>query len=181
MKLKHILAEISNEERVNGLLDKIRRKQYERIATGDNGVVYAILGEDYVFKITQENAEVEVAQVLVGRYGEFTSFVPVIYVNAQENMYIMNNCAELPPQVKTAIDQFMSKYSAFAREADTEVSIFDYLDADGTRNTPTTLVNFLRALQRDVAKTGIVDLEFELDFKSDNVMVYNGKLVMVDW
>jgi hypothetical protein len=181
MKLKQLLAEISNQERVNQLLAKIQRKQFERIGAGDNGVVYKIQDEDYVFKITTESAELEVAQVIVGRYSEFNTFVPVIYVNAEEKMYIMNDCQELPSNVKTAIDQFVEQYTEFAIQQDYEASIFDYLDADGARNTPAKLVNFLRALQRDVQKTRITDFDLELDFKSDNIMVYAGKLVMVDW
>jgi hypothetical protein len=75
----------------------------------------------------------------------------------------------------------MSKYAQYAREQGGEVSIFDYLDADGARNTDVETVNFLRALQQDIQRTGIAELDLDLDFRADNVMRWNGKMVMVDW
>jgi hypothetical protein len=69
----------------------------------------------------------------------------------------------------------------YARETGGEVSIFDYLDNDGSRNTNPRLVNFLRALQQDATRTGIEDLDLDLDFKSDNVMLWSNKMVLVDW
>ena len=62
-----------------------------------------------------------------------------------------------------------------------EVSIFDYLDADGARDNDEQLVNFLRALQQDIQRIGLPDLDLDLDFKSDNVMKWNGNLVLIDW
>ena len=82
---------------------------------------------------------------------------------------------------KQSIKQFISSYKIYARDNGGEVSIFEYLDADGGRNTDIELVNFLRALQRDVQKIDIEDLDLDLDFKSDNIMLWNGKMVMIDW
>ena len=82
---------------------------------------------------------------------------------------------------KQSIEQFISSYKIYARDNGGEVSIFEYLDADGGRNTDIELVNFLRALQRDVQKIDIEDLDLDLDFKSDNIMLWNGKMVMIDW
>jgi hypothetical protein len=79
------------------------------------------------------------------------------------------------------IDEFMSRYKDFARAEGGEVSIFDFLDADGARNTNVKLVNFLRSLQTDVSKIGIDELDLDLDFSSNNVMIWNGKMVLVDW
>jgi hypothetical protein len=36
-------------------------------------------------------------------------------------------------------------------------------------------------LQRDIQKLDIEDLDLDLDFKIDNVMLWNDKLVMIDW
>ena len=41
--------------------------------------------------------------------------------------------------------------------------------------------NFIRALEQQVKNTGIGDFELSLDFKPDNIMSWNGNLVMVDW
>jgi hypothetical protein len=43
------------------------------------------------------------------------------------------------------------------------------------------LINFLRALQADIRKMNILDFELDLDFKTDNIMIWNGNLVMIDW
>lgn len=181
IRLKTILEQASREDQVNSLLDKIKRKEYERIGAGDNGVVYHITGTDYVFKITQERDEFEVASVIVGRESEFTCFIPVIYVNESEKMYVMRNAKPLPSQYKTAIDNFYARYTKFALEMQSEVSIFDYLNAEGARETPKLLVDFLRRLESQVQRTGITEFDLDLDFKSDNVMLYQSKMVLVDW
>jgi hypothetical protein len=180
IRLKQLLREIS-EDNVDRLLDKIKQKQFRLLASGDNGRVYEIDGEDKVFKITQERDEIEVASVIVGRWTEFTTFIPVYYVNEQEHMYIMANADELSDADKMHINKFMAGYKNYARAEGGEVSIFDFLDNDGTRDTNPEIVNFLRALQRDVEKTGVLDLELDLDFRADNVMIWNGKMVLVDW
>ena len=181
IRLKSLLSEISQDDIVTKLLEKIRNKEFERIGAGDNGIVYRILGEDYVFKITRERDEFELASVIVGRYSEFTTFIPILYVNSVENMYIMQNASDLPVRLKRQIDLFVERFTKFALDSDNEVSIFDYLDSDGARETDTQLVNFLRTLQRDVERTGITEMDLDLDFKSDNVMIFNGNIVLVDW
>jgi hypothetical protein len=163
------------------LLDKIKNKQFRFIGSGDNGRVYEIDGEDKVFKVTTERDEYEVAKVIAGRWNEFTTFIPVYYVNDREHMFIMANAEFLPENNKRQIDDFMKQYGNFAREQGGEVSIFEFLDADGARNTDVKLVNYLRALQRDVQKTGIDEFDLDLDFRSENMMMWNGKMVLVDW
>jgi hypothetical protein len=93
----------------------------------------------------------------------------------------MANAEFLPENNKRQIDDFMKQYGNFAREKGGEVSIFEFLDADGARNTDVKLVNYLRALQRDVQKTGIDEFDLDLDFRSENMMMWNGKMVLVDW
>jgi hypothetical protein len=180
IRLKSLLREIS-EDNLDRLLDKIKQKQFRLLAAGDNGRVYEIDGEDNVFKITQERDEIEVASVIVGRWTEFTTFIPVYYVNEQESMFIMANADELTNADKMHINEFMAGYARYAREQGGEVSIFDYLDAEGGRNHDVKLINFLRALQADIRKMNILDFELDLDFRTDNIMIWNGNLVMIDW
>jgi hypothetical protein len=180
IRLKQLLQEISQDD-IQRLLDKIKQKQFRLIGAGDNGRVYEIDGEDKVFKITQERDEIEVASVIVGRWTEFTTFIPVYYVNDRESMFIMANAEPITSADKIHINEFMSRYTRYAREQGGEVSIFDYLDADGARDTDVETVNFLRALQQDIQRTGIEELDLDLDFRADNVMRWNGKMVMVDW
>ncbi len=75
----------------------------------------------------------------------------------------------------------MKRFAEYARAKGGEVSIFDYLDNDGARDTDVKLINFMRALQNDIEKTGIEELDLDLDFNSNNVMLWNGNLVMIDW
>jgi hypothetical protein len=93
----------------------------------------------------------------------------------------MANAETLPQSDRSMIDKFTDQYKKFAYDEGGEVSIFDYLDADGARNTDIKLVNFIRALQRDIQKIGIDELDLDLDFSSDNMMIWNGKMVLVDW
>lgn len=180
IRLKQLLRELSDSE-INRLLDKIKNQQFRLIAGGDNGRVYEIDGEDKVFKITTERDEYEVARVIAGRWMEFTCFIPVYYVNDREHMFIMANADTLPNSDRQMIDNFIEKYKKFAYNEGGEVSIFDYLDADGARDADVKLVNYLRALQRDVQKTGIAEFDLDLDFSSNNMMIWNGKMVLVDW
>jgi hypothetical protein len=180
IRLKQLLRELSDSESIR-LLDKIKNKQFRLIGGGDNGRVYEIDGEDKVFKITTERDEFEVATVIVNRSAEFTCFIPVYYVNDREQMYIMANAETLPDSDRINIDSFMGQFKQFARSEGGEVSIFDFLDADGARNTDVKLVNFIRALQRDVEKLDIPEFDLDLDFGSSNMMLWNNKLVLVDW
>ena len=159
-------------------LDKIQNKQFKLIAQGDNGRVYEINDEDKVFKITKEQDEYEVARNIVNRYTEFTTFIPVYYVDGK-NMYIMANAEQLPVRMKREIDLFMQDFAVYARGEGGEVSIFDFLDE--TDSIDPRLDNFLNALKTDVNRVGIPEFDLDLDFRSDNVMTWNGNLVLVDW
>jgi hypothetical protein len=180
IRLKQLLRELSNQE-ISRLLDKIRNKQFRLIGGGDNGRVYEIDGEDKVFKITTERDEFEVASIIIGRATEFSCFIPVFYVNDKEQMYIMANAETLPDSDRINIDKFMERFKQFARSEGGEVSIFDFLDADGARDTDVKIVNFIRALQREVDKLDIPEFDLDLDFSSSNMMLWNNKLVLVDW
>ena len=177
IRLKQLLRELSEND-LNRCLDKIRNKQFRLIGAGDNGRVYEIDGEDKVFKITKEQDEYEVADIIVDRYNEFTTFIPVYYVDGK-NMYIMANASELPIRIKKTIDMFMQDFALFARDEGGEVSIFDFINE--TDNLDPMLDNFLNSLQADIEKLNIPEFELDLDFRSDNIMMWNGKMVMVDW
>lgn len=180
IRLKKLLTELKQED-ISKLLEKIKNEEFRFFDQGDNGRVYEIDGEDKLFKITMESDEFKVASVIVGRYTEFSTFIPVYYVNERRQMYIMAKADRLNSNDVRNIDQFMESYKQFAREQGGEVSIFDYLDADGARNNDKELVTFLRALQTDIGKMGITDLSLDLDFKTDNVMRWSNRLVLIDW
>lgn len=177
IRLKHLLQEMSERD-IDRCLEKIRNKQFRMIGAGDNGRVYEIDGEDKVFKITQERDEYEVADIIVNRYNEFTTFIPVYYVDGK-NMYIMSNASELPIRIKKSLDMFMGDFGSFARNEGGEVSIFDFVAE--TDNLDPIIDNFLNSLQSDIAKLDIPEFELDIDFRSENIMMWNGKMVMVDW
>ena len=177
IRLKQLLREMTDSD-LKRILEKIRNKQFKLFGQGDNGRVYEIEGEDKLFKITTETEEYQVAEVIVNRYSEFTTFIPVYYVDGR-NMYIMAKASKLPDRIRKMIDMFIDDFYSFARERGGEVSIFDFTKE--TDNIDPEIDNFLNALQLDVQKTGISDLDLDLDFKTDNIMVWNNKLVMIDW
>lgn len=179
IRLKQLLREM-NEGDIQRLLEKIKQKQFSFFNRGDNGRIYKIEDEDYLFKITTEREEYRVAEIIVGRHDQFSTFIPVHYVDGR-NMYIMSVAEKLPGSYESAINQFIKQYQQYASDQGGEVSIFDFLDADGARNADMKLVNFLRALQQDVQRTGITDLDLDLDFRTSNVMLWNGNMVMIDW
>ena len=180
IKLKNILFELKDLD-IRRLLSKINNNEYRFFDQGDNGRVYEIDGEDKLFKITNESDEFDVATVIVGRGSEFSTFIPIYYVDAVKQLYIMSKASSLNNNDINNIDVFMNSYKQYAREIGGEASVFDYINADGARDVDPELISFLRALQRDINKMGIMDLDLDLDFKSDNVMMYQSKMVLVDW
>ena len=173
IRLKTLLREMNDDE-LQRLLGKIKNKQFKFLGQGDNGRVYEIDGEDKVFKITKERDEYQVAERIVNRYSEFTTFIPIYYVNGTD-MYIMANADRLPQSMRRDVDSFMRDFSAYA----SEVSIFDFIQETEIKNQQ--LNNFLNALQVDVDKLNIPEFDLDLDFRSDNLMIWNGNLVLVDW
>ena len=145
IRLKQLLFEMNDDE-ITRCLDKIKNKQFKLIGAGDNGRVYEIDGEDKTFKITKERDEYEVADRIVDRYSEFTTFIPVYYVDGK-NMYIMANASELPIRIKKSIDLFMQDYADYARDEGGEVSIFDFIQE--TDSIDPMIDNFLNALKNN--------------------------------
>jgi hypothetical protein len=91
----------------------------------------------------------------------------------------MSNAEPLPNSMKQEIDKFMQEFANYARSKGGEVSIFEFLDV--TDNVNVKLDNFLNALQRDVERLNIPEFDLDLDFRSENLMMWNGKMVLVDW
>ena len=180
LKLKKIINEISIE-RSEQLLSKIKNKQFKFLDSGDNGKVYEIDGEDLLFKTTTEPDEKAVADVIVGRPSEFNAFIPVHYSHDTKNMYILNKATQLSDTEKQELEMFYQGFKNYMRQEGPNATVFDYLDTEETRNYSAKLINFLRALQQQVRKTNIGDLDQTIDFKPDNVMKWNGNLVMIDW
>lgn len=186
IRLKHLLREIKDTD-LDRILSKIKNKQFRFFASGDNGRIYEIDGEDKLFKITKETDEFEVASIIVGRYTEFTTFIPIYYVTDANSegfadmLYIMSKADKLTTKYTQVIDRFIEDFKTYAYDEGGEVTIFDYLDAEGGRNHDVKLINFLRALQADIRKMNILDFELDLDFRTDNIMIWNGNLVMIDW
>jgi hypothetical protein len=167
-----------SESDIRRCLNKIRDKQFRLIGQGDNGRVYEIDGEDKVFKITREQDEYAVAEIIVDRADEFTCFIPVYYVDGK-NMYIMSNAAELPNNMRVSIDQFMEDFAVFARSEGGEISIFDFIGE--WDSTDPIIDNFINTLQIEIDKLNIPEFELDLDFRADNCMMWDGKMVLVDW
>ena len=179
IKLQHIIKEISEQE-ADRLLSKIKNKQFKFFDKGDNGKVYSIDDEDLLMKITTEPDEVAVANSIVGQAEKYNAFIPIIYTDTKK-MYIMKKANQLSGDMLNKITMFYENYKNYARQQGVETSIFDYLNNDGARNLDLKLSNFLRALEQQVKDTGIGDLELSLDFKPDNIMNWNGNIVMIDW
>ena len=177
IRLKQLIFEISNND-ITRCLDKIKNKDFRLIGAGDNGRVYEINGEDKAFKITKEQDEYAVAEKLVNQYSKYTTFIPVYFVNGTD-MYIMANASQLSGTDSNRINKFIDQYKNYAREKGGEVSIFDFIKVTG--NIDPIIDNFLNALESDINKLNIPEFDLDLDFKTDNIMIYNGKMVMVDW
>jgi hypothetical protein len=167
------------------VLDKIKSKKFRYIGMGDNSRVYEIDGEDLVLKITTDDQELEVADVIQNKYTEYTTFIPVYYAGTIDSVnsksIIMANASELPANIKNKINDFINQFKTYSYDQGGEVSIFDFLNSDAVFAIDPIVKNFLDALQQDVSKTNIPDLDLDLDFSSDNIMIWNGNLVMVDW
>jgi hypothetical protein len=177
IRLKQLLREMSDPD-LERCLTKIKNNEFKIIGAGDNGRVYEIDGEDKVFKITKERDEYQVAARIVDKHTTYSTFIPVYYVNGSD-MFIMANAEPISNVLKQEIDAFMRDYGVFAREQGGEVSIFEFTKQTDSVNTQ--LNNFLNALQLDVEKLDIPEFDLDLDFRSENIMTWNGKMVMVDW
>tara|TARA_R110002074_G_scaffold189589_1_gene355476 strand:+ start:383 stop:925 length:543 start_codon:yes stop_codon:yes gene_type:complete len=179
IRLKNILNELSEND-ISRIVNKISNKEFKFFDKGDNGRIYTINDEDKLFKITTEIEEYKVADIIVGKKDLYTTFIPVHYVDGT-NMYVMSKAELLSVNEINEINNFINGFKSYAREQGGEVSIFEYLDAEGSRDNSEQIVNFLRALHRDIKQIGLPDLDLDLDFKADNVMRWNGNLVMIDW
>jgi hypothetical protein len=179
IRLSHILREASGPE-IDALLDKIKQKQFKFFNKGDNGRIYEIDGTDYLFKITTELDEYRAASVIVNRHSEFSTFIPVYYVDGKR-MYIMNKASELSGALRQQLTQFFDSYKQWQRGMRGERSVFEFAKTDVVNDTDIKIINFINALEADVQKTGIPEFELDIDFRPENIMSWNGNLVMIDW
>lgn len=179
IRMSHILRETPENE-IERLLDLIKEKQFKFFDKGDNGRIYEINGTDYLFKITTELDEFRVAQIITNRHAEFSTFIPVYY-NDNQRMYIMSRASDLPGTVRQQLDQFFDAYKSWQRETGGEQSVFDFAKTDVVSDTDIKIINFVNALESDVQKTGVPEFELDIDFRTDNIMLWNGNLVMIDW
>jgi hypothetical protein len=187
IRLKQLLFEMTDVELKN-LARKIQSKEFKYIGAGDNGRVYQIDGEDKVFKITTSTDEIEVARKIQNKMTEYSTFIPVYFVgdltemdSNYKDVIIMANAEQLSTALKRKIDSAVDQYKSYSYEQGGEVSIFDFVDDINKKQIDVEVLNFIDALRVDVDKLNIPDLDLDLDFKSDNIMKWNGKLVMVDW
>jgi hypothetical protein len=91
----------------------------------------------------------------------------------------MANANPLNGKDSVMFNRFIVEYNNYASIEGGEVSIFDFMSV--TDNIDARLDNFLNALQTDVEKLNIPEFDLDLDFRTDNIMMWNGKMVMVDW
>jgi hypothetical protein len=187
IKLKLLLFEITDLE-LRTIGRKIESSQFRYVGGGDNGRVYKLNDEDLVFKITTSTDEIEVAKKIQNKISEYSTFIPVYYVGdlygrqaKYQDIIIMSNAEKLPANLKRSIDRIVEKYKSYAYEHGGEVSLFDFVNEVGLKRVDPVIVNFIQSLQTDIQKLNITDLDLDLDFKSDNIMMWNGKMVMVDW
>lgn len=184
ISLKRLLREMNNDD-LGRIFKKIQNKEFKFVGQGDNSRVYEVNGEDKVFKITKDDQELEVARAIENKINEFTTFIPVYWVGEipgqDTDAIIMAKASDLSVNTQTDINEFIDKFKSYSYDNGGEVSIFDFIDANHDLQLDTVLKNFFDALKTDVNKTHIPELDLDLDFKTDNVMTWNGKLVLVDW
>ena len=187
IRLKQLLFEMTDQE-LNKIGRNIESNQFRFVGQGDNGRVYKLNDKDLVFKMTTSIDEIEVAKKIQNKISEYSTFIPVYYVGGlrgvqavYEDVIIMSNADKLPANLKRGIDRVVEKYQQYSYEQGGEVSLFDFVDAVKLKRIDPVIINFINALRSDINKIGIPDLDLDLDFKSSNIMIWNGNLVMVDW
>lgn len=166
----------------------IESSEFRYIGGGDNGRVYKLNDSDLVFKITTSTDEIAVARKIQNKMTEYSTFIPVYYVgdlhgvqSHYKDIIIMANANPLPKLMKNKIDQLMDQFKQYAYEQGGEVSLFDFIDNIEIEQVNIELINFIQALRVDIKKLDIPDLDLDLDFNSSNIMMWNDKMVMIDW
>ncbi len=175
----HILKEASQQD-VDKLLKKIKQREFRFFNKGDNGRIYEINDTDYLFKITTEIDEFKVANIIVNRYSEFTTFIPVYWTD-NSRMYIMSKASSLPGNIRQKLENFFKSFKSWQREQGGERSVFEFSKTNISATTDMRIINFIGALESDVRKLNVPEFELDIDFRPDNIMMWNGNLVMIDW
>ena len=97
---------------------------------GDNGRVYELQGEDKLFKITTETEEYRVAEQIANQFGNYSTFIPVYYVDGH-NMYIMAKASDLSEKQRMNVSQFIENYKTYARDEGGDAGEIDAEIGDG--------------------------------------------------
>jgi hypothetical protein len=179
IQLKHLLNETINDSIV-AALRQIKTKQYDLIGSGDNGTVYKIRDTNLVFKKTSDEFEYNVAAALLRDNNIYNTFIPIHYVDGN-NMYIMSNATDLTPTQLVEIQKFFSDYKHVMQKSNDDVSILEWGNQQSTYEYSVELIEFISQLYTDCNLVNIDDLAVDIDFRPENVMQYNGRMVMVDW
>ena len=187
IQLKKLLFEIQDIE-LKQIIKQIEMSEFKYIASGDNGRVYKLNNKDLLPKITTSTDEIEVARKLENNIGKYSTFIPVYYVGNligkkinYKNVIIMSNADLLPITVKQKIDNLVSKFKQYSYDHSGEVSLFDFVDNIDIKQLDVSILNFINSLRVDIQKLNIEDLDLDLDFKSENIMIWNNNMVMIDW
>ncbi len=187
IRLKRLLNEMTNAE-TRRLGKSIEAQDFRYVGAGDNARVYKFNNQDLVFKLTTSTDEIEVARQIQNKISDYSTFIPVYYVGdlygtqtKYTDVIVMANAEKLSANLKQSIDRIVEKYKVYAYEQGGEVSIFDFVDQSELKRIDPMIINFIEALRSDIKKLNITDLALDLDFKSDNIMIWNGNMVMVDW
>ena len=187
IRLKRLLNEMTDAE-IRRLGKRIEAQDFRYVGAGDNARVYKFNNQDLVFKLTTSTDEIEVARQIQNKISEYSTFIPVYYVGdlygsqtKYTDVIVMANAEKLSANLKRSIDRMVAQYKTYAYEQGGEVSIFDFIDQSVLKQIDPMIINFIEALRSDIEKLNITDLDLDLDFKSDNIMIWNGNMVMVDW
>lgn len=180
MKLKALLSEVQSSSILSKLLDKVNNGEYTRIGAGDNGIVWKINDEDFIIKKTSDQTEFELASVIVGRHSEFSCFVPVFYVNETKHVYIASFASQLPAGIKQEFNKIFNNWKQL-QQSEGEISLFEFISNYSQENVDMEILNFIKSLELELDKTGLSDIKLEIDLHIDNIMYYNGNIVLTDW
>jgi hypothetical protein len=179
IRLKHLLIETVSDD-VALALHQIKNKRYDLIGSGDSGYVYRIHDTNLVFKKTSDEFEYEVAAALMQDNNIYNTFIPIHYVDGN-NMYIMSNATDLTPTQFAEIQKFFGDYKQVARKSSDDISILEWGNQQSIYEYSVELAEFISQLYTDCDLVNIDDLAVDIDFRPENVMQYNGHMVMVDW
>jgi hypothetical protein len=93
----------------------------------------------------------------------------------------MSNATDLTPTQLVEIQKFFSDYKHVMQKSSDDISILEWGNQQSTYEYSVELIEFISQLYTDCNLVNIDDLAVDIDFRPENVMQYNGRMVMVDW